>query len=88
MSRLECIRASHGAVYPKSLAKLENMRARIMSDAMVASEHLRQKSPRAALAVCADDVDDFWYFKRALHEFKGVWHTRAVDLLIKKRLIF
>ena len=41
VSRLERVRASYGAVHPKSLAKLEDMRARIVSDAMAASKHLR-----------------------------------------------
>ena len=41
VSRLERVRASYGAVHPKSLAKLENMRARIVADAMTAREHLR-----------------------------------------------
>ena len=41
VSRLERICASYGAVHPKSLSKLENMRARIVSDAMAARKHLR-----------------------------------------------
>jgi len=41
VSRLERVRASYGAVHPKSLAKLEDMRARIVSDTMAASKHLR-----------------------------------------------
>ena len=41
VSRLERVRASYGAVHPKSLAKLENMRARIVSDAMAVRKHLR-----------------------------------------------
>jgi len=88
VSRLESVCTSYGTVHPKSLAKLENMGARIVSDAMAESEHLRQKSPGAALAVRADNMDDFWYFKRVLYEFKGVWHARAVDFLVKKGFVF